>query len=136
VHRTLHYALSDAPVVRTQIHFLLCAVWWFNGQLLCAVRCASDRHYSLSGASITRFKKGPPVRDRARGPLFPLCSLSLNSSSDSPLHLTSVHRLRPCSGDLQCSRSASSLPLVSCFFPLFSLSISSPVKLPFHPLIP
>jgi hypothetical protein len=57
VHRTLHCALSGAPVARAQIHFLLCGVRWFTEQLLCAVWCALDMHCRLSGAPITRFKK-------------------------------------------------------------------------------
>ena len=78
MHQTLHCALSGAPTTRVHIPFLLCAVRWCTGQLLCAVRCAPDMHCRLSGAPISRFKKRPPARDRARGSLLlPASALSL-----------------------------------------------------------
>jgi hypothetical protein len=92
VHRTLHCALSGAPAARAQDLLLLCVVRWFTRQLLCAVRCAPDRHCRLSGAPISRFKKRPPARDRARGSLFPLCSLLSALSGDFPLLTSDPHR--------------------------------------------
>jgi hypothetical protein len=126
VHRTLHCALSGAPAAARFKSFSLCAVRWFTGQLLCAVRCAPDRHCRLFGAPISRFKKSPPARDRARGLLLPLCSLLSDSLATTLSSLiTGVHRLRPCSGDLDpvllsCPRSVSS----SFSLCLLSLSIS------------
>jgi hypothetical protein len=64
-HCTVQCPVHRQP--RTKIQFFLCAVRWFTGQLLCAVRCALDRHCRLSGAPISRFKKRPPARSRARG---------------------------------------------------------------------
>ena len=62
MHRTLHCALSGAPAAARKISLFLCAVRWFTGQLLCAVRCAPDRHCRLSGVPISRFKKIAPAR--------------------------------------------------------------------------
>jgi hypothetical protein len=90
-HCTVH-----CPVHRPRAQELpfLCAVRWFTGQLLCAVRCAPDRHYRLSGAPISRFKKRPPARNRARGSHSPLCSLALCSLAIPPLLIVSAHRQR------------------------------------------
>jgi hypothetical protein len=131
--------MSGAPVAARYNSFLLCAVWWFTGQLLCAVRCAPDRHCRLSGAPILRFKKRPPARDRARGPFLPLGSLfsvfapSLQRSTISPvISLTGVH----CSPTT--STSAPLLPSLGeqppfflCLLSLCSLGCALPH---FHPL--
>jgi hypothetical protein len=81
VHRTLHCAMSGAPAAACKIPLFLCAVRWFTGQLLCAVRCAPDRHCRLSGVPISHFKKKrPPARARPEASFFsqpsrqPLCS--------------------------------------------------------------
>jgi hypothetical protein len=55
VHRTLHCAMSGAPAAARYNSTLLCVVRWFTGQLLCAIRCAPDRHCRLSGAPILGF---------------------------------------------------------------------------------
>jgi hypothetical protein len=58
---------------------LLCAVRWFTGQLLCAVRCAPDRHCRLSGVPISRFKKTAPSPTEPEALISfasSLCSLS------------------------------------------------------------
>jgi hypothetical protein len=68
---------------RAKIQFFLCAVRWFTGQLLCAVRCAPDRHCRLSGAPISRFKKGPPARPSQRLLLFPSQHPLLSVPGDS-----------------------------------------------------
>jgi hypothetical protein len=106
VHRTLHCALSGAPVARAQ-----------ELSFLCAVRCAPDRHCRLSGAPISRFKKTPPARAEPQALYF---SYSLAFSSPSPA--TSPLRRPQCSGDpvlLSCPRSVSS----SGSFSLLSISI-------------
>jgi hypothetical protein len=132
VHRTLHCAMSGAPAATRFKSFFLCAVRWFTGQLLCVVRCAPDRQCRLSGAPISRFKKSPPARDRARGFLLPLCSLLSIS-----LAIQSRWRLLFLSGDppailcscfpLWCVSSSLSLsPLLSELMP--------PVKPPLPPL--
>jgi hypothetical protein len=56
--------MSGAPVAAREVPLFLCAVWWFTGHLLCAVRCAPDSHCRLSGVPISRFKKQPPARAR------------------------------------------------------------------------
>jgi hypothetical protein len=83
----------------------LCAVRWITGQLLCAVRCAPDRHCRLSGVPISRFKKRPPARPGQK-PSFsqpaPASSLSLAIFQRPPA--TFSHRRSPSpatiSGDL------------------------------------
>jgi hypothetical protein len=124
VHRTLHCAMSGAPAATRANPLLLCIVWWFTGQLLCTVRCAPDRHCRLSGAPITRFKKRPPTRARARDLLLsPLSGSSLLSGDLPSSPATFPHRRSPCSGDLQglCSPPLPSgeqlcLPLLSICF--------------------
>jgi hypothetical protein len=103
VHRTLHCALSGAPAARAQDPLLLCAVRWFTEQLLCAVRCAPDRHCRLSDAPIIGFlKKIPTPEPEARHSLsafsLSVCSLgSLRRSPPrSPLRRPPLRR-RPCS---------------------------------------
>jgi hypothetical protein len=49
--------MSGAPAAARWNFIFLCAVRWFTGQLLCAVRCAPDRHCRLSGAPILGFLK-------------------------------------------------------------------------------
>jgi hypothetical protein len=68
VHRTLHCAMSGAPAAARADPLLLCVVRWFTGQLLCAVRCAPNRHCRLSGAPIIGFKNPFPARARGREP--------------------------------------------------------------------
>jgi hypothetical protein len=127
VHRTLHCAMSGAPAAARKNSFLLCAVRWFTGQLLCAVRCAPDRHCRLSGAPISRFKKRPPARDRARGSLLlpasaPLCLSggSQHPPATSPLRRPPAIPRRPRAPLLPSSVSSSG----SLFPPLcFSLSL-------------
>jgi hypothetical protein len=55
VHQTLHCAMSGASAAARSKSIFLCVVRWFTGQLLCAVWCAPDRHYRLSGAPISGF---------------------------------------------------------------------------------
>jgi hypothetical protein len=133
VHRTLHCAMSGAPVAARSNSISLCAVRWFTGQLLCVVRCAPDRHCRLSGALISRFKKRPPARDRARGSLLlPACALSLCAWRFLPSPAISLHRRRS-SGDL------ASAPLlsVSSLLPssAFSLSVLVSRGSNFHPFV-
>jgi hypothetical protein len=125
VHRTLHCALSGAPVVRAQIPFLLCVVRWFTGQLRCTVWCAPDRHCGLSDAPMMCFKK------RILSPSPSLCSfhsqlsassrcLALSQVNFSPHLAAGDHRRAP--GKPLCPCSAFSSPsLVSC-----SASLSFP----------
>jgi hypothetical protein len=91
-----------------QIHFLLCAVWWFTGQLLCVVRYAPDKHYRLSGAPITRFKKASSLSPSQRPPLLPL-SGSVSQFLAIPPLLCDGDRQRRCSGDPLKRRLCSSL---------------------------
>jgi hypothetical protein len=96
VHRTLHYALSGAPAERAQIPFLLCAVRWFTGQLLCVVRCAPDRHCRLSGAPIMHFKKSFPRPSPRPGHSIhcaPLVSGSLSAPGDQALLCSPLARI-------------------------------------------
>jgi hypothetical protein len=118
VHRTLHCAMSGASAAARYNSFLLCAVRWFTGQLLCAVRCAPDKHYRLSGAPISCFKKRPPARDRARGSLLSVLSDSLHLlplAGDLPSPAATLQRSCACD-----PRSVSSTPLSSPSIP-FSL---------------
>jgi hypothetical protein len=78
VHRTLHCAMSGAPAAARYKSIFLCAVRWLTGQLLCAVRCASDRHCRLSGAPISRFKKKASSPTEPEAPLFPSRHLFLS----------------------------------------------------------
>jgi hypothetical protein len=85
VHRTLHCAMSGAPAAAR-----------YKSVFLCAVRCAPDRHCRLSGAPISRFKKRPPARDRARGSLSPPPAvLSVSLATPSPPPAISLHRWPP-----------------------------------------
>jgi hypothetical protein len=136
VHRTLHCATSGAPAAARSNSIFLCAVWWFTEQSLCAIRCAPDRHCRLSGAPISRFKKRPPARARARGQPPSLLSGSLLSLAIcSPSPATSPHRRPPCSDDPV---------LLSCpplgeqpFLPLSFLPLCSVVqRFSFPPLVP
>jgi hypothetical protein len=110
----------------------LCAVRWFTGQLLCAVRCAPDRHCRLSGAPISRFKKMPPARAEPEALKF-LPSLCLSAllwrsdplADDHRAPASTVLRRPPAlipspSGEQSC--------LHSSLFSLFSL-VSSPPPL-------
>jgi hypothetical protein len=104
VHRTLHCAMSGAPAAARKIPLFLCAVRWLTGHLLCAVRCAPDRHCGLSGVPISRFKKLPPARAGPEAFFFPACARKLSVSrrllsapGGSPA--TSRHRRPPTSGD-------------------------------------
>jgi hypothetical protein len=69
--------MSGAPAAARSNSIFLCVVRWFTGQLLCAVRCAPDRHYRLSGAPISRFKKGLQPETELEAHLFSLPALSL-----------------------------------------------------------
>jgi hypothetical protein len=129
-HCTVH-----CPVHRphAQIPFFLCAVRWFTGQLLCAVRCAPDRHCRLSGAPISCFKKGLQPEPSQRPHCFSSLWLSLPSLAVWPLlrrslspAVISPHRRPPCYGDPV---------LISCppldeqpFLPLSFLPLCSVVK--------
>jgi hypothetical protein len=88
--------MSDASAAARFKSIFLCAVRWFTGQLLCAVRCAPDRHCRLSGAPISRFKKiasSPKPSQR----LFcsSLLSVSPCSPAISPLSGDPSHRRLP-----------------------------------------
>jgi hypothetical protein len=125
VHRTLHCALSGAPDGACRSPFSLCVVQWFTGQLLCAVRCAPDRHCRLSGAPIMRFLK-KALLARARGQ---------DSFFSAPLLSGSLSLL---SGDLHCSPPATTIsgyaPVISSNIDLASLSPSEPTLcLPLSP---
>jgi hypothetical protein len=121
--------MSGAPTAARSKSIFLCAVRWFTRQLLCAVRCAPDRHCRLSGAPISHFKKSPPARSRARGFSVPLCSLSLAISTPSPA-ISSLAATKCFSPSLSGEHPLLSLsPLLSEFLP--------PEKfLSFHPLCP
>jgi hypothetical protein len=102
VHRTLHCAMSGAPAAARKVPLFLCAVRWFTGHLLCAVRCAPDRHCRLSGAPITRFKKQPPARAEPEAlwlffsPSRPVSVLGDSWRPPSPLLSGGLHlRRRP-----------------------------------------
>jgi hypothetical protein len=71
VHRALHCALSGAPVERAQIPFVLCAV-----------RCAPDRHYRLSCAHNVFLKNLSPPEPEARQSFS---ADSLSALAPSPL---------------------------------------------------
>jgi hypothetical protein len=68
-HCTVQCPVHRQPRAKS---IFLCAVRWFTGQLLCAVRCAPDRHCRLSGAPISRFKKRPPARAEPEAHYFSL----------------------------------------------------------------
>jgi hypothetical protein len=100
VHRTLHCAMSGAPAAARLNPISLCAVRWFTGQLLCAVRCAPDRHCRLSGVPISRFKKSAPSPTGQRPPFSQASARELSAlsvSGDSLLHRrrTPSHRRPP-----------------------------------------
>jgi hypothetical protein len=91
-HRTVRCAPDTALCTvrctgraRAELLFL-CVVRWFTEQLLCAIRCAPDRHYRLSGAPINGFKNPSPAR--ARGRVFshwpPTSALSVSSDFSPP----------------------------------------------------
>jgi hypothetical protein len=99
VHRTLHCAMSGAPAAAREVPLFLCAVRWFTGHLLCAVRCAPDRHCRLSGVPISRFKKQPPARARPEA-IFPWLRSVFSVLGDSlrtpsPLLSGGLHLRRP-----------------------------------------
>jgi hypothetical protein len=77
VHRTLHCAMSGPPAATRFKSFFLCVVRWLTGQLLCAVRCAPDRHCRLSGAPIFGFKKTFPRPSPRPGFVSSLATVSL-----------------------------------------------------------
>jgi hypothetical protein len=100
VHRTLHCAMSGAPAAAREVPLFLCAVRWFTGHLLCAVRCAPDSHCRLSGVPISRFKKSPPARPSQGLCLFSSPSRKLSVLGDSqrppsPLLSGGLHLRRP-----------------------------------------
>lgn len=105
---------------RAKIQFFLCVVRWFTGQLLCAVRCAPDRHCRLSGAPISRFKKGPPARSRARGTLSQPALSSLSVSGDSLF----PHRRSPATRGHRPHWAPATSPVL---FPLGEQLLSSPL---------
>jgi hypothetical protein len=126
MHRTLHYALSGAPAARAQELPFLCVVQWFTRQLLCAVRCAPDRHCRLSGAPISRFKKMPPTRAEPEALCFLPLSGSLPSSGDQAL-LSGDHLLAGGRAPVEVLLLGLPSPLVSSSPPL-SLSDSQLCK--------
>jgi hypothetical protein len=92
--------MSGAPAAARRIPLFLCAVRWFTGQLLCAVRCAPDRHCGLSGVPVSRFKKTAPSPSRARSLLSPasarkLSALSVSGDSLPRRRRTPSHRRPP-----------------------------------------
>jgi hypothetical protein len=132
---TRHF-IVHCPVHRPrarQFLFLLCAVRWFTGQLLCVVRCAPDSYCALSGVHRTStvdcpvrpysvFKKSFPAR--ARGQALFLSGLCPSLGLWCLLLLSGDPSLTggDLSGDLLCSCfpsfSGEHLP------PLSSLSLS------------
>jgi hypothetical protein len=105
----------------------LCAVRWFTGQLLCAVRCAPDRHCRLSGAPILRFKNNasspkPSQRLSVSSPL----SGSLPSLAVGPPLRQSPHRRRSSGDQVLLSCLISPLVSTSLQVPSLSLTISVP----------
>jgi hypothetical protein len=104
--------MSGAPAAARKIPLFLCAVRWFTGQLLCAVRCAPDRHCRLSGVPISRFKKSASNPSQARGLRFPasarvLSTLSVSGASLLRRRRTPRHRRPP-----SPATSSSSSPLL------------------------
>jgi hypothetical protein len=136
---TRHYTVH-CPVhrPRAQELLLLCVVRWFTEQLLCAVRCAPDRHCRLSGAPISRFKKRLQPEPSERLSVFPTLWLTASLAISTPSPATSPHRRPPCSGDpvlhlLPSSgeHACSPLHLSSLSLSLFLWSVNS-----FPPLVP
>jgi hypothetical protein len=129
VHRTLHFAMSGAPAAARWNSIFLCVVRWFTGQLLCAIRCAPDRHCRLSGAPISGFKKNFSLSRPRPGTPSSLFSASLSVSGDFHPHRRSpllggdppATLCLPCpspSGEQLCLHP----PLSSlCFSPVMSL---------------
>jgi hypothetical protein len=128
VHRTLHCARSGAPAARAQIRFPLCVVRWFTRQLLCAVRCAPDRHCRLSGAPITRFKKRPPARAEPEATSSLSALWLLSAPGDPPPPLITGGDRRCCSPVILSRVCSAFLSLVSSPLPYPSLYFQ-PVKL-------
>jgi hypothetical protein len=130
VHQTLHYAMSGAPATARSKSFFLCAVWWFTGQLLCAVRCAPDRHCRLSVRpySVLKIFSLPELEARL---CFSL-ALPLSRSLASPPALQrSLSRWRRSSGEpvLSPALFSGETPLVpylslSLFFTRLELSLN------------
>jgi hypothetical protein len=134
VHRTLHCAMSGALAAARSKFIFLCAVRWFTGQLLCAVRCAPDRHCRLSGAPYSVFRKPFPCPSPRPGSISSLATASLGlwrhplRSGDPSLTGGDL------SGDLQCS-CFPSLSGEHHLLSLSSLSVSA-VSSPLHPFVP
>jgi hypothetical protein len=123
VHRTLHCAMSGAPAAAREVPLFLCAVRWFTGHLLCAVRCAPDSHCRLSGVPISRFKKSPPARPSQRHN----CSLShgpLSAPGDSDSPAGDLHRRPPSPAALRRSLAAWARPSLSLSVSFFPVSLS------------
>jgi hypothetical protein len=138
VHRTLHCAMSGAPAAARKNPFSLCAVRWFTGQLLCAVRCAPDRHCRLSGAPISCFKKRPPARPSQRHcfisqPPAYLCLWRFPPHRRSPPAATISGRAPV----ISCGLGSSSPSLSVSFSPsVISISLFSDSEAVHHPCVP
>jgi hypothetical protein len=122
-HCTVQCPVHRQP--RAKIQFFLCAVRWFTGQLLCAVRCAPDRHCRLSGVPILRFlKKNPSLPEPVAWLSFflstrALCSLAILLSPSAnfllrrPPSPTGLQRPRQYSSPSVSSSCSLSLPQFS-----------------------
>ena len=107
----------------------LCAVRWFTGQLLCAVRCAPDRHCRLSGAPILRFKKKRLQPEAEPEAIRFLPTLWLSALSGDPVTFSVISLA---GGDLLVTKLLLGLgsPLVSSHvFPLLSSISVQPSEL-------
>jgi hypothetical protein len=132
-HCTVQCPVHRQP--RAKNPFFLCAVRWFTGQVLCAVRCAPDRHYRLSGAPISRFKKRPPARDRARGSFR---QPSFSVTGDFSPHQAIHHLRRPLSSTVLRRHRAPLLPPLGeqLWLPLPPLYFFFEQSTPFHLFCP
>jgi hypothetical protein len=137
VHRALHCAMSGAPAAARYKSIFLRAVRWFTGQLLCAVRCAPDRHCILFGAPILGFlKKLFSARAEPRLTSSPLPASSLCLWRFLP------RRRRPSPSPATTDSTTTSCfsPSLSGELPLLSLSLSFSLSIPavctpHHPIL-
>jgi hypothetical protein len=128
-HCTVQCPVHRQP--RAKMLFFLCAVRWFTGQLLCAVRCAPESHCRLSGVPISRFKKTAPSPTGPEASCFPASARALCPAAISPPPAISTGgdhpRWAPATSPVLFP-SVSSSPL-----PSFSLlSVSKPLCHPIH----
>jgi hypothetical protein len=118
--------MSGAPAAARSNPIFLCVVRWCTGQLLCAVRCAPDRHCKLSGAPILRFKKNTSSPSWARGSQFPP-TLWLSALLRRSALLSGDHLLAGGRAPVVVLLLGLPSPLVSCSrsFPSFSLCFTA-----------